>query len=486
MNTKTTVLILCWLVFAGCASSARDRNNDTDRSDGSIADGTPDTDGDTPPPDGDASLCGDGRQNPGEECDDGNTTPCDGCSATCNVEGCGNGVKECAEVCDDGNTEGGDGCSADCTKNRIVTGLGIDGTNFDLMRDTNDVVHMIWKDGNLRYGRIDNGQVVGQQDIPNSTQIVTRHVRPRITVRPDGDSVHTCWTITNPRNGRLVHAWTGGGSGWTTEPVWEQAGNQCLVSVPACGVDGTGHVHAIAQRYGCNTANGEPENGIVYWRKPPSGTWPPGDGTLIHPAGGSEWRSCYIFVDGDGGIHATWKAWGQPARYRFAQSGDSLADSATEVIPEPAGRNGMGWGDLFVPENGDVHGAFRIIGSTVGTPDIYHAVKRSAANDWSEYIEAGTVNEEGDHGSWPGIAVDPSGRVLIGWVEQPPGGNPPYNISLNILHQGSWTSQDLDPLAFMENQSKVAMTATGQSTYVLWRTNSGTPELMLAEFTFAQ
>jgi fibro-slime domain-containing protein len=75
--------------------------------------------------------CGNGRQDPGEECDDGNTISNDGCSAGCRVETdwvcpsfgaacvstvvCGDGRISGNEVCDDRNTVGGDGCSADCS-----------------------------------------------------------------------------------------------------------------------------------------------------------------------------------------------------------------------------------------------------------------------------------------------------------------------------------------------------------------------------------
>jgi len=75
--------------------------------------------------------CGNGRQDPGEECDDKNTASNDGCSASCRVETdwacpkfgepcvstvvCGDGRISGNEKCDDRNTVDGDGCSADCS-----------------------------------------------------------------------------------------------------------------------------------------------------------------------------------------------------------------------------------------------------------------------------------------------------------------------------------------------------------------------------------
>ncbi|AKT35940.1 DUF4215 domain-containing protein [Chondromyces crocatus] len=63
-----------------------------------------------------SGTCGDGRVDPGEQCDDRNTNSGDGCSATCQLENtrCGDGVVDPGEACDDGNRDSGDGCSPTC------------------------------------------------------------------------------------------------------------------------------------------------------------------------------------------------------------------------------------------------------------------------------------------------------------------------------------------------------------------------------------
>ncbi|MEZ4463867.1 MAG: DUF4215 domain-containing protein [bacterium] len=61
-------------------------------------------------------ACGDGRLDPGEQCDDGGVARGDGCDQDCFVEACGNGRLDAGEDCDDGNRAPGDGCDAACRR----------------------------------------------------------------------------------------------------------------------------------------------------------------------------------------------------------------------------------------------------------------------------------------------------------------------------------------------------------------------------------
>ncbi len=73
---------------------------------------------------GDPNLCGDGKQDPGEECDNGemNGTPEGRCTQACRnpEEGpsgpvCGDGSVDDGEQCDDANSDFGDGCNDACS-----------------------------------------------------------------------------------------------------------------------------------------------------------------------------------------------------------------------------------------------------------------------------------------------------------------------------------------------------------------------------------
>ncbi|MDI1434430.1 proprotein convertase P-domain-containing protein [Polyangium sorediatum] len=62
-----------------------------------------------------AGYCGDGKADPGEECDDGNTNDLDACTTKCQLtDGCGDGNLDAGEQCDDNNRVSGDGCSSSC------------------------------------------------------------------------------------------------------------------------------------------------------------------------------------------------------------------------------------------------------------------------------------------------------------------------------------------------------------------------------------
>jgi cysteine-rich repeat protein len=60
------------------------------------------------------AKCGDGFQQPGEECDDGNMVNTDTCTNMCKNASCGDGFKQGAEECDDGNMVNTDTCTNMC------------------------------------------------------------------------------------------------------------------------------------------------------------------------------------------------------------------------------------------------------------------------------------------------------------------------------------------------------------------------------------
>jgi len=88
--TCSWLLILALAAAPGLTAGCGDDDN-----------GLNNNDGDAQVPDAQAFHCGNGVQEPGEQCDDGNRVNGDGCDYDCQWEGtCGNDVQEAPEQCD--------------------------------------------------------------------------------------------------------------------------------------------------------------------------------------------------------------------------------------------------------------------------------------------------------------------------------------------------------------------------------------------------
>jgi cysteine-rich repeat protein len=64
---------------------------------------------------GEATVCGNGILERGEECDDGNTTDGDSCTHACKNPVCGDKIVSAGEECDDGNIDNTDACTRVCS-----------------------------------------------------------------------------------------------------------------------------------------------------------------------------------------------------------------------------------------------------------------------------------------------------------------------------------------------------------------------------------
>ena len=62
-----------------------------------------------------ATVCGDAKLDPGEQCDDGNKLDTDACTSACKLATCGDGLVQAGvEACDDGNNVDEDECTSAC------------------------------------------------------------------------------------------------------------------------------------------------------------------------------------------------------------------------------------------------------------------------------------------------------------------------------------------------------------------------------------
>ena len=111
--------------LSGTSSGGADESGTSaDTGEGSsVTTGAPDTSLETS-----SATCGDGRTDPGEECDDGNGSDLDACLSDCTLASCGDGkVLTGLEECDDGDLDNSDGCLDDCTAARCGDGYVLEG-----------------------------------------------------------------------------------------------------------------------------------------------------------------------------------------------------------------------------------------------------------------------------------------------------------------------------------------------------------------------
>ena len=110
--------------------------------------GTPGTTG-TTSTSGAPASCGDGQQDPGEECEDGaQNGPDQPCYANCTLNGCGDGVNEAPEECDLGAENGPDsGCSVQCKI--LPSACGKQNAVAEITKKPVDIVILIDNSGSM-------------------------------------------------------------------------------------------------------------------------------------------------------------------------------------------------------------------------------------------------------------------------------------------------------------------------------------------------
>jgi len=127
-----------------------------------------------------APACGDGKVDPGEQCDDGeDNADTNACTAACELAICGDGlIHEGVELCDDANTDDTDECTNACQL--AACGDGIvgpgeqcdDGNQIDTDACTNACTNAVCGDGVVQSGveECDDGNQVDTDACTNACQ----------------------------------------------------------------------------------------------------------------------------------------------------------------------------------------------------------------------------------------------------------------------------------------------------------------------------
>ncbi len=348
-----------------------------------------------------------------------------------------------------------------------IVKLGIKSDSiFDLCTDNTNKVHIIWaKSGHLYYGQIKSNRVVNRELIPDSGDFQMAFVRPRITARPDGSSIHLTWMKPKPGQ-ELIHVWKDK-KGWHREVVWKSSYGY-YVSVPVAVEDLTGTVHIIAQLWK-SESDGRLLSKIKYWYKRPGGAW--NAGWTLHE-GYKKWRDTAMFVDSKGGVHGVFKSGSDPGKYIYAPNGKLLKDYDIIDIPIAPGENAkcVSFGDLFVTKSGDVHHAFM----TYDRKTIDYAVKKAGTDKWTNYYTISVdplvlCEEENYKNPWPGVAVASDNTVYAIWADMQCPHKKANRITLAIKDNGKWRKKILTDDADIDEEGKPAITANEIGVYAIYR-----------------
>ena len=341
----------------------------------------------------------------------------------------------------------------------------------DIASDINNVVHLVWSQrGVLYYGQIESGKIINSEIIPKSYDYKTSFIRPRLSVRPDGRSVHLSWMNARPGT-ELIHVWKNS-NGWHREIVWEKS-DDYHVSAPFAVCDLKGTVHVMAQLW--RSDGSELYNKIVYWYKRAYSTsWNKG---FTIWEGTKKWRDISMFVDIHGGVHAVFKSGSDPGKYIYAPNGKLLKDQKIEDIPIAPGKraNCVSFGDLYVTKNGQVHHAFM----TYKRETIDYARKNSLYSSFSSYSQPSLggihiCEEENYPNPWPSIAVASWGEVMVTWAEMPCPHKTANRIVLSIKSKNSesWKKKIITNTALIHKDSKPSITANDDGIFLVYRNNN--------------
>lgn len=349
---------------------------------------------------------------------------------------------------------------------RTINLKEVSGGIFDIATDKTNTLHLVWSlTGKLWYGQIVNDKIINIEEIPQSGDFQSAFIRPRLYVRPDGDSIHLAWMLPKPGTS-LIHVWKNS-SGWHREVVWSQRGSKDFVSVPWAVEDMTGKMHILAQLWHLESS-GKLFSKIKYWYKEPGKSYNLGY-TLIEQD--KKWRDTSMFVDYDGGVHGVFKSGSDPGKYVFCESGGTFNEDNIEDIPIPPGNVCVSFGDLFVDRAGNVHHAHM----SYASQKIYYNVRNKETKKWGiplQVSETGVetcVHKNYDN-PWPGIALDPDGTAYITWADMPCPDQDANRITLAVVKNGAVAKREiLTTQAEIDEDSKPAICGNDNGIYLIWR-----------------
>jgi hypothetical protein len=348
-----------------------------------------------------------------------------------------------------------------------IVDLGVSAESFDIASDNNNTLHIIWQeDDGFHYGKISGDTIIDRELVPDSGGIITKFQHPRLSVCPDGSSVHFAYINESP-GAEMYHAWRDDG-GWHNEVVWRKKGS-FYISVPVVGEDLNGNLHGLAFKW----AEDEKFRTSYFYKDSGQANW-----TEVEMVDSTrKYRDISFFIDYQGGVHATWKCGSGEGYYAYAPSGTHLHDAHVIAIPTE-GVDASTIGDLFMDRDDVVHHAC----STIVATNPFKVQYWTKALTADAFTYQGVVRDEaievcGHKDSWPSIGVDRQGRAYVAWADMPCPSKVFNWILMYVRENNTWTEYVMDNHAEMEEWAKTALAVTDFSVNLVWA--GGDQELML-------
>ncbi len=343
---------------------------------------------------------------------------------------------------------------------------------YDIAADERGNLHLLWMQGwTLYYGRVvfsgGGFTITGQQTVA-SGNINNWYTMPRIAVKRDGSEVHTVWG-----RDELWHAWRDSSGYWHTQKIGS-AVTHYKYEAPVCAVRSDGSVHVIYQWWNDYGESVVPMP-IMYLYKS-GGKWS-SPVAVSYNSRVAEYRDAHIFVDGQNGLHATWRGFSVPsAEYRYASAGQLLHNGSFYFLPYASDVRHNAFGDIYVDGGGVVH-------RTIATWTVRNSVtidysRRSPGSGFSSPTRPSAGDCADDHDHWAAVAATADGRFFVAYYDRFDAGYQEFILS--IWNGYNWDRRVVDNQASASQSRKPSFATTYDNLFVIWNSRrSGQNQLWI-------
>jgi len=349
--------------------------------------------------------------------------------------------------------------------------LNVTSKYYDIQADNNNNVHIIYLDGRRKawHGQIVNNagtwQIVNITDT-GATAVEPKKIRPRISVRPDGQEVHFTWVAnTSSDPTELHHCWKNSSGTWNQEIVQTLTGGWYW-QYPDVGIDANGVTHITAMKWRYSTSDAP----IIYKRKAPGGSWT--NQTDIAPATSKNiWN--VIFVDYAGRVHVVWNDNKNAIRYKYCNSGGYLSSGTTITLPKYGAKQQRP--EVFADRNNNVHVVCNSHDTTGMIFDINYWIKTVSQTSFPAPVQVNinpfTLKRYAIL-PYPSVGAVSAERAVVSYAWDSDVDDTFEEVYISTNESGSWTVYPVGEGDFTDYTRSV-IAVSNDTGYLVWRGTDG-------------